>query len=296
MDIYLGSQGVFGVITELTLALLPLPEELWGIVFFFRDQSRAVKFIESVIQIHGQSQKTDNDIKIVAIEFMDQTTLEGIRRFKQKNTRLKKIPDWNKNSESAVYLEIHGNNPDEIDTLSEWLLDKAVEFGGDPETTWAASGKTEVEQLRLFRHAAPETVNQFIGKARKMDSRIMKLGTDMALKTSSFSDLIGMYTGDIKASGLKAAIFGHAADRHLHANILPEDFQQYKQGKRLIEKWAKTIGAKGGSVVTEHGIGKYLFRSIPLPKYLKLICEIKHQLDPSHIWNPGNLPENTEQH
>ncbi len=310
MDIYLGSQGVLGVITELTLALQLLPSELWGIVFFFKDQSQAVDFIESVIHTyrhthgqthgkrHGKRQKTDDDMDIVAIEFMDQTTLESIEKFKQSNTRLRKLPDWNKDIESAVYLEIHGNSPDEMDALSGWLLEKAEEYGSDPESTWAACGKAEVEQLRLFRHAAPETVNQLIDKARQKDSRITKLGTDMALKNSSLSELIDMYAKDLSTFGLKAAIFGHAADRHLHVNILPKDFVEYEQGKRLIEKWAITINAKGGSIVTEHGVGKikkYLFQSIPLPRYLKLICEIKQQLDPSGIWNPGNIPDSVEQ-
>ena len=48
IDVYLGSQGMLGVITELSLSLKPLPEELWGIVFFFDQQSGAVTFIQTV--------------------------------------------------------------------------------------------------------------------------------------------------------------------------------------------------------------------------------------------------------
>ena len=50
MDLYLGSEGMFGVITELTLSLQALPRELWGIVFFFETPSRAVDFLQAMDQ------------------------------------------------------------------------------------------------------------------------------------------------------------------------------------------------------------------------------------------------------
>ena len=182
------------------------------------------------------------------------------------------MSDWDTCFVSSVYVEIHGSESEEIETLSEWLLDQSTEFGSDPDITWAFCGKREIEQARLFRHAAPEAVNQLIDKVRLKDSRITKLGTDMALKKGDLSQLMEMYRADLKSSGLKAAIFGHAAEGHLHVNILPRDYQQFEQGKKLVEDWAKKINSKGGSIVTEHGIGKikkYIFQSIPLPGSLK---------------------------
>jgi D-lactate dehydrogenase (cytochrome) len=292
LDFYLGSQGMFGVITELTLSLASLPSELWGMVFFFENQLQSLDFIESVTHGQGRKHPAKSDTHIVAVEFMDHTTLASIRKFKQMNTQGRKIPDWDKRF-VAVYLEIHSNSSAEIETLCELLLEKATRSGSDP-TTWAACGRAEVEQLRLFRHAAPEAVNQLIDQARLKDSRITKLGTDMGLKNESLHELMELYTKDLKASGLNAAIFGHAADGHLHVNILPENYLQFAQGKKLIENWAIRLHAKGGSVVTEHGVGKIkkkIFRSIPLPRDLLIMCKIKQQLDPEGVWNPGNMPD-----
>ena len=293
LDLYLGSQGMLGVITELTLALKPLPSELWGIVFFFNDQSGAVTFVESV----NQRPKIQSATSIVAIELMDHTTLESIREFKQVNTRLKDLPDWHHSVTTAVYMEIHGNSAEEIDPLCEWLMETAAESGCDPAATWAACGKMETERLRLFRRGAPEAVNRLIDTARQTDSRITKLGTDMRLTGTSLSELIALYQTDLAASGLKAAIFGHAADGHLHVNILPRDYGEFDRGQRLVENWARRIDALGGSVVTEHGAGKIrkgLFRSMPLPNRLKLIRCLKRQLDPQELWNPGNMPDSLE--
>ena len=155
---------------------------------------------------------------------MDRTTLESVRDFRRVNTRLKDLPDWPPSVAAAVYVEIHGRSAGEIDPLCEWLLETAAESGSDPDTTWAACGKTEAERLRLLRHAAPEAVNRLIDTARQTDARITKLGTDMRLAHIPLSELIELYQTDIAASGLKAAIFGHAVDGHLHVNILPRDY------------------------------------------------------------------------
>jgi D-lactate dehydrogenase (cytochrome) len=288
MGQYLGSEGMLGVITELTLSLQPLPRELWGVVFFFADQSQAVDFINTI----DHRQTVESNTHIVAIDFMDQTTLECIREYKKVNSRLREIPDWDAILASAVYMEIHGNSNEEAEALAEWLAATSAECGSDPGTSWAFCGEIEIERLRLFRNAAPESVNHLIDSARQVYPQITKLGTDMRLQSGSLSEMLEMYTEGLQANGLKATIFGHAADKHLHVNILPRDGKQFDRGKTLIEIWAKRISALGGNVTAEHGVGKIkktLFRSIPLPERLKVIRSVKQQLDPNGLWNPGNM-------
>jgi D-lactate dehydrogenase (cytochrome) len=114
----------------------------------------------------------------------------------------------------------------------------------------------------------------------------------MRLPNGSLSEMLEIYRRGLQAAGLKAAIFGHAADTHLHVNILPQDGKQFDEGRTLIEIWAKKISAMGGNIVAEHGVGKikkYLFRSIPLPERLRVIRSLKQQLDPNGLWNPGNM-------
>jgi len=322
MDLYLGSEGMLGVITELTLSLQPLPKEIWGIVFFFGALSQAIDFIQALDPAQTDTAQTDtvqtdtiqtgtiqtdpvqtvqNPVKtkdphthMVAIEFMDQTTLECIREYKKTNSQLREIPNWDTSLTTAVYIEIHGSSAENVEELSLELLATAGLWGNDPDDTWAFCGKAEIERLRLFRHAAPESVNQIIDRARQIDPRITKLGTDMALENTSLSEIIEMYSRDLKAHGLKAAIFGHAADKHLHVNILPKNYPQFIKARTVIENWAKIIHGKKGSVVTEHGVGKIkknLFLSTPLPRRLELLCKVKQQLDPLGLWNPDNITD-----
>jgi D-lactate dehydrogenase (cytochrome) len=296
MDLYLGSEGMFGVITELTLSLLPLPKEQWGIVFFFEHHSRALDFIQRIHprQKRKKGQKTGSDTDIVAIEYMDQTILECIQDYKQVNTKVKELPDLDKILTTAVYVEIHGNNILSVEALSEILLETAVQCGGNPDNTWAFCNDIEMERPRIFLHAAAECVNWLIDKARLKDSRIIKLGTDMRLENASLSERLGMVQQDLQTHGLKAAIFGHSACEHLQINILPQNYQEFEKGRALIKEWTKKIDTQKGSIVTAHGVGKInkdLFASIPLPQALKVIRSVKQQLDPDGLWNPDNMPD-----
>ncbi|MBT3175357.1 MAG: FAD-binding oxidoreductase [Desulfobacula sp.] len=291
MDLYLGSEGMFGVITQLTLSLLPLPKERWGIVFFFEHQSCALDFILR-IKPRQKRQRTGSETDIVAIEFMDHTTLDCIKDYKQVNTRVKQLPDIDKTLSAAVYVQIHGNGPQSVEALSEMLLETAIQCGGDPDNTWAFCSDIEMERPRIFLHAAAESVFWFIDKARLKDSRIITLGMDMGLENASLSKVLGMYQKDLLIHGLKAAIFGHSACEHLQINILPQNYQEFKKGRALIKEWTKKIDTQKASIVTAHGVGKInkdLFASIPLPNALKWIGSVKHQLDPDGLWNPDNM-------
>jgi D-lactate dehydrogenase (cytochrome) len=288
LDVYLGSEGMLGVITELELILQPAPSEIWGIVFFFTSQVQALGFVQTVFE----RQKIKNEKGIVAYEFMDHTTLKCIQQLKQKNSSLNRLPDIEIQFNCAIYLEIHTNSDKKLEIITDNIMDAADEFSCNLDTTWAFSNGFEIEQGRQFRHAAPESVNHMIDQLRLKDPRIHKLGTDMQIKTDDFIDLLEIYQEDLNRNKLKAAIFGHVADGLFHVNILPEDYDQFIKAKTLIEKWAQKIHLFGGTIVTEHGVGKikkHLFKSVPLPDSLKMIQLIKQQLDPSGMWNPGNM-------
>ena len=292
LNLYLGSEGMLGAITELTLALQPLPEELWGLVFFFKSQPASLGFIKAV-SCRFQDYP---DTKLASVEFMDKTTLNCIEKLKQESSQFKPLPDIHPKFTTAVYMEIHGGNSTEIETFANKLMETTAEFGCDPDTSWAFCGQIEIQRVRLFRHAAPESANVFIDKARQTDSRIRKLGTDMQIPNGSLSSMVEMYQADLHQKNLKGAVFGHAIDCHLHVNILPEDHAQFVEAKKLIAKWATTICSKGGNVVTEHGVGKikkHLFQNLPLQKHHASIARAKQLLDPKGLWNPGNMLNKT---
>lgn len=287
LDVYLGGEGMFGILTEITLKLQIKPKEMWGISFFFENKKDVFAFADNLmkedLQVEGAS--------IAAVEYIDRATIDEIEKRKEFMIKLKELPNVDSEFSSMIYIEIHGSMEEAIEEVAEKLMEMAMNHNSDPDRAWAVSGDSEIERMRAFRHAAAEAVNLFIERVRNKESRITKLGTDMSLE-EDFGMVISKYEEDIEKEGLKACIFGHVSGNHLHVNILPESYEEYKKGCRLFEKWSEEIGKKQGKVVTEHGVGKLkksMFLQTAPKDYIEEIKRMKNTYDPIGMWNPDNM-------
>jgi len=293
VDLYLGSEGLLGPITELTLDLLPLPPERWAIVFFFTTEDQAAGLIDD---IRLWPNADSGDAVLTTIDFYDEETLLSIRQLKSHNSRLAVLPDTPAGTCAAVYLELQGEHVEEVEDLATRLLAASAVRGCDPDSAWAFSGEQELGRARLLCHAAQEAMLWRSGQGQMTVPTLGKFSTDMRMVGCSFAHVLGMYRSDLKRTGLKAGIFGHAGDLHLQVHFLPENDEAYFAGKRLIDKWALEIVDAGGWLANGHGVGKLhkgLFRTLPLPRRLDLLCTLKPQLDPTGMFNPANMLDGT---
>jgi len=288
IDLYLGSEGMYGIIVSATLSLIERPEEVWGIGFFFEAQDNIFKFVEELRLVDYKQNKA----AIAAVEYLDKSTLDNIQQLKKVATKLQELPDVAEKYIGMIYIELHGRNDCEIESIAEKLMRLAIDHGSDEESSWALIGKNEIEKIRAFRHAAPESINIALERAKLLDNRIMKLSTDIIINEKSFGEIIAMYQKDLMDKGIKFAIFGHVKGNHVHVNILPENYKEYVMGKKIIEKWVINTYMEGGIVFGEHGVGKIkkeLFRMVTKSEALRNIHNIKKTLDPNSSFNPGNM-------
>lgn len=288
LDIYLGNEGIFGLFSELTLRLEHKPPEEWGISFFFYDKESTYKFINNI----RSGIFCNQNAGIAAVEYMDRTSIQMIEERKHLVAKLKELPDVMPEVCAMVYIEIHGTLESAVEEIAEKLMEMAESCNCDTDKTWAVSGESEIEKLRAFRHAAAESANLFIEKMHQADERITKSATDMSIQNADFQEVIKYYEEGLKNEGLNACIFGHAAGSHLHVNILPESYEQYIRGQKLIDRWSKDISARSGKIITEHGVGKlkkHIFNLNTKKEYLEELKCLKEKLDPIGIWNPDNI-------
>ncbi|MCG8571774.1 MAG: FAD-binding oxidoreductase [Spirochaetes bacterium] len=288
IDIYLGSEGRYGVIVKATLRLIEKPAEIWGIGFFFEQQNQLAGFVNALKILVREN----FDAHIVVLEYLDQKSLHYIYLLKQVATKLQELPDVDDKFVGMVYLELHGTTEEAIESIAERLMELGLQFDCQEEATWALSGEEEIEKIHHFRHGAPESINIVLEEVRKNNPEILKLSTDFSLSDLDFLQLVKMYQQDAEQAEVEIAIFGHIMDNHFHVNIIPRTKQQYINGIKLIEKWTEYANNQKGKIFLEHGIGKLkkkLFAKLADPTLQQDLIEIKKVIDPGNTLNPFNV-------
>lgn len=283
LDLFIGSEGTLGVFTEITLRLLPAPQQIWGLLAFFPSDDHAAEAVR---------RWRHAGLPAVALEFFGETALDLLRRVKSRDPHLSTVPELKPGWRSAVYLEFHGNRTEAMEEALTSAGDELVSCGGSLEEAWLATEPRDLQRLKDFRHAVPEQVNRTLDERRRSDPRLTKLGTDFAVPDERLSDVMGMYREDLRRENLEHVIFGHIGNNHLHVNILPHDLAEYERGRSLYQTWAEAVVRMGGTVSAEHGIGKLktgLLRLMYGEKRLQGMVELKRAFDPESRLNPGNL-------
>jgi D-lactate dehydrogenase (cytochrome) len=288
LDVYLGSEGMFGAITEITLRLLPKPLELWGIGFFFETADNGMSFADKLNDMSFQTRGAH----IAAIEYLDPTTtINALAAHHSPRVKSPHGAGTDAHRRAMVYVEIHGEQEKAIEKIAQTLMVDASKFNSDPDKTWAFSGETEIDRVKNFLYTADLTAISHIEKTRCVDSRITKLGLDFSLACNGLKTLVTRLENKLQKENLKACFRGHMGSS-LHADILPESYEEFVKGKAFLETWAEKHPDSFGSAITSYGIGK-LKRSIFLktlsPACLSDIIQLKKQLDQERLWNPGNM-------
>lgn len=286
IDLFIGSEGTLGIITEIELKLLPKPEGFFsGIVFFERnDDLRA--FVDEVrdislfgnLQVAGERQtEVCRTVDASLIEYFDDRALRFISE---------KFPETPDGMAGAIFFEQETTAATEDDVLGVWndLIEK---HRADVDRSWFTTTEQDRERMRSFRHALPVSVNE-----RVVRNKQKKIGTDMAVPDENFAGFLKFYKETLDASGIDYVIFGHIGDCHLHANLLPKDDIEAEKARHLYGRFVARSIMLGGTISAEHGIGKLKSKYLNVmmgERYLNEMAELKRAFDPKGILGRGNM-------
>ena len=259
MDLFIGSEGTLGVVTEAELALLPVPSSLFTGVVFFDSDDEALNAVD----------RWRPTPALRMLEYLDSGSLDLLR------TRFPEIPP---EARACVLIEREGED-------DAWLGD----FPG-LETAWFATSAADRERFRRFRHALPEAVNDLVRRRN-----LTKMGSDFAVPVARNREMLRIYREmlDQEFPG-QYVIFGHIGDAHLHVNVLPADDEEWKRASGLMTTFARQAVALGGTVSAEHGLGKrkrHLLEIQYTPAEIEKMKAVKRILDPNSLLGPGTLFE-----
>jgi len=211
---------------------------------------------------------------------------------RSENPGFSRLPEVDENKNTAIYLELHYQEEKNAIEGLRTIGRSMDESGGVSNDTWVARNNSDRDRLMFFRHAVPESVNMLIDERKKVNPTITKLGTDMSVPDDKLADIVNTYSTMLKESGLQSAIWGHIGDNHLHVNLLPNNDDDYAEGKKLYGKWAQIVTEMGGAVSAEHGVGKIKSKFLAVmygEKHIQEMAELKQSFDPWALLGAGNM-------
>ncbi|MDD5089880.1 MAG: FAD-binding oxidoreductase [Candidatus Wallbacteria bacterium] len=280
IDLFIGGEGTLGVVTDAELRLTAAPECLYVCLFAGVDHP-AAEFAACLKQ----------RMPLLALEYMDRASMHLLRNFRDSASAASGVPDLTDWDLSVYYVEIpldKGNARERVDILKSALTDSGL----DPADSWAGFSPSYLDEMKRFRHALPERVNQLIADTGKSLPGLTKIGTDMAVPDHALPAMMETYSQGISREGLQSVTFGHLGNGHLHVNILPRSMEEVEKGKALYREFARYAVSLGGSVAAEHGIGR-LKRDLMSVQYnpdeISEMLKIKRFFDPQFRLNPGVL-------
>ena len=266
VGLFVGSEGLLGVVTEATLRLLPFPPARAVLSAGFRTMRAAARAIQAVFS---------GGFLPAAVEVADRFTLEAAREFKPGAS----FPP----GRAHLLLEVDGQPGSvraEVRALAKLLLEQratAVETAVD---------EVSCERLWDLRRAFSESLKA---------TGLKKLNEDVVVPRGKLVDLIEFAQGLQKRSGFPVACFGHAGDGNIHVNIMVGDYEDariHAQADAALDELFSQIIAWGGAITGEHGIGlaKKPWWKLALSEQNRALHQVlKQALDPERLLNPGKF-------
>ncbi len=282
IDIFIGSEGTLGIVTEIELKLLPKPAGFLSGIVFFRNERDLLNLVNEVKERSFAARDDfgltgESSIDATVLEYFDGKSLDFIHE---------KFPETPSNMAGAIFFEQETTEQNEDSLFEAWneLLEM---HNAETEVSWFAVNEKDLEKMRGFRHALPVSVNERIVKYGQK-----KIGTDMAVPDENFESFLKFYQTKLHESGLDYVIFGHIGDNHLHANMIPKDEAEAEKARHLYGRFIAQAIMLGGTVSAEHSIGKLKSKYLYVmygERYLSEMAELKRTFDRKGILGRGNM-------
>jgi glycolate oxidase subunit GlcD len=266
VGLFVGSEGMLGVVTEITVRLLPLPPARATLSAAFATMSEAAATVQAIFHA---------GFLPASLEIADHFTLEAARRDHGEGD----VPAGN----AHLLVEVDGQG--ETVRSEAAALEKLI-AGRKPNSLATATTDEECEKLWQLRR-------DFSNSLRA--TGLTKLNQDIVVPRSRLVDLVEFAEALQQRHGFPVACFGHAGDGNVHVNIMAAHYDERAvqlRVERALDELFQQILEWGGVITGEHGIG--LAKKRWWPEATSEVARdvhraIKDALDPAGILNPGKF-------
>ena len=273
LNLMIGSEGTLGIITELTLKIIPKPKEVVSLMVPFADLRTALTTVPKFKMAHLNPQ---------AIEFMEREIILASERYVGKEV----FPKSLNGQEIGAYLLLtfDASSADELEGMTEKAAKLVLEAGA--LDVMVADTPAKLKDVWQARSSFLEAIMK---ETKLLDE------CDVVLPVTKIADYLDFVNKTGKDCGLTIKSFGHAGDGNLHIYQCSNDLEE-EEFKKRVDKFFDIIYKEAirlkGLVSGEHGIGsgkvKYLANSVGKTN-IELMRGIKKVFDPKMILNPGKV-------
>ena len=266
IGLFVGSEGLLGVVTEITVRLLPLPPARATLSAAFASLAQAAAAVQAIFAAGFLPS---------ALEIADHFTLEAARR--DRGTAI--VPEGN----AHLLIDVDGQ-PESVRSEADAL--RALLESKNPNALAIATTEEGSEKLWALRR-------EFSNSLRA--TGLTKLNEDIVVPRGRLVELIEFAANLQSRHDFPIATFGHAGDGNLHVNLMAADYDNPAVRERVekaLDELFTQVLAWGGVITGEHGIGlakKRWWPEATSDVARALHARIKQALDPLDILNPGKF-------
>lgn len=265
-ELFVGSEGLLGIVTEATLRIIPHPQRRAMLTATFAQFPEAAAAVQTILNSgHLPS----------ALEITDAFTLQAARNYLGADS----LPA----GEAHLIVEVDGRNSAVEAELPELeaLLTKA--------------GAISIEAHR------DDQACEAVWKLRREFSYslratgLTKLNEDIVVPRSKLVELVEFAQELATQTGIPVACFGHAGDGNIHVNLMVEDYddpEKKKPADEALDQLFNWVLSNKGAITGEHGVGlakKRWFQQAVGANNFEVHQAIKNALDPAATLNPGKF-------
>ena len=274
MNLLIGSEGTLGIITELTLKIIPAPKTTISLVVPYEDLYAAISTVPRIKMANLAPQ---------ALEFMEREIVLTSERFVGHAVFPREI--GGKKVGAYLLLTFDGEDEEEVMSRVERTAELVIENGAMEDMIIADSAPKKKE-VWAARSSFLEAIK---AETRLLDECDVVVPVNRIPEFLAFANRLG------EEHGLAICSYGHAGDGNLHIHLCSND-QSEEEFKTRVDACFKELYDQarvcGGLVSGEHGIGRgkieYLRQSVGGTN-MALMEGIKRVFDPNLILNPGKV-------
>lgn len=264
-DLFVGSEGTLGIITEVLLKLLPKPAARRTMLALYDSMEAAAETVSAIIAA-----------KIIpcTLEFLDRMTVGCVEDYAKIG-----LPT---DVEALLLMETDGH-PAAVEDEAARMRGIALAHGA--REVKLAADEAEGTRLASARRQA------FSALARVKPTTILE---DVTVPRSELAGMVRFIRETALKHGLMIGTFGHMGDGNLHPTFLTDerDVEEMHRVEQALEEIVGETIRLGGTVTGEHGVGlakkAFLKRQFSEASY-ELLREVKRALDPGGLLNPGKI-------